>query len=166
MQLYNKTILLSNLQSLYELLNNNSNESLYNCKCIYKDRIAIKHFIRNGTNIIQIWKTKSLFDYWYDDYSISNFIACIDYNINDTYIKINHLGMNDTYLDEYISEDLVKNIVNFIKIVANKENKLKIILDVHENLKMYLKYYYYIGFKPNNNKCKNNPYWIETELIC
>jgi len=166
MLLYNKTILLSNLQSLYELLNNNDNESLYTCKCIYTDRIAIKHFIRNGTNIIQIWKTKSLFDYLYDDYNISNFIACVDYNIHDTYIKINHLGLNNTFLDEYKSEDLVENIVDFIKIVANKENKLKIVLDVHENLKNYLKYYYYIGFKPNDNKSKNNPYWVETELIC
>ena len=95
MILYNKTILLPNLQALYELLNNNENESLYTCKCIYEDRIAIKHYTRKELNIIQIWKTKSLFDYWYDPYASRNFIATIDYRLEDTYIKIVYIGIND-----------------------------------------------------------------------
>jgi hypothetical protein len=173
MLLYNNTILLSDLHSLYELLNNNGNESLYTCKCIYEDRIAIKHYTHKKLNIIQIWKTKSVFDYWYDPYNSRNFIACIDYTIYDTYIKIVHVGINDntrnnmynSTLDECDAEELIKNLVNFLKIVATKENKEKIILDVHENLRLYLKYYYYIGFKTTERKCVDNPFWIETELI-
>ena len=68
-------------------------------------------------------------------------------------------------LDEYDSEELIKNMVNFVKIVATKENKLKITKDVHENLRLFLKYYYYIGFKTTTNKCTDNPFWIETELV-
>lgn len=173
MMLYNKTILLPNLQALFELLNNTDNESLYSCKCIYEDRIAIRHYIRKELNIIQIWKTKSLFDWWFDPYCSKNFIATIDYTIHDTYIKINHLGINDydhinmynNSLDENDSEDLIRNLVNFVKIVAKKENKDKIFLDVHENLRLFLKYYYYEGFKPTNRKCVDNPFWIETELV-
>lgn len=171
--LYNKTILLPNLQALFELLNNNDNESLYSCKCIYEDRIAIRHYIRKELNIIEIWKTKSLFDWWFDPYCSNNFIATIDYTIHDTHIKINHLGINDydhinmynNSLDENDSEDLIRNLVIFVKIVAKKENKDKIILDVHENLRLFLKYYYYEGFKPTNRKCTNNPFWVETELV-
>lgn len=173
MILYNKTILLPNLNTLYELLNINDDPNLYTCKCIYADRIAIKHYIQNEKHIIQIWKTKSLFDWWYDPYESRNFIACMDYTIHDTNIKINHIGINDyehinmynVPLDEYDAEDLIKNMVNFVKIVATKENKAKIILDVHENLRLFLKYYYYIGFKTTTNKCTDNPFWIETELI-
>lgn len=173
MMLYNKTILLPNLQALFELLNNKDNESLYSCKCIYEDRIAIRHYISKELNIIQIWKTKSLFDWWFDTYCSNNFIATIDYTINDTHIKINYLGINDydhinmynNSLDENDSEDLIKNLVNFVKIVAKKENKDKIFLDVHENLKLFLKYYYYEGFRPTNRKCVDNPFWIETELV-
>jgi len=173
MLLYNNTILLSNLHSLYALLNNNENESLNACKCIYGDRIAVKHYTHKELNIIQIWKTKSVFDYWFDPYYSRNFIATIDYAIYDTYIKIVHIGINDhdrrnlynPALDEYDAEELITNLVNYLKIVATKENKIKIILDVHENLRLYLKYYYPIGFKTTDKKCSDNPFWIETELI-
>ena len=176
MILYNKTILLPpTLQALYNLLQNNDDESLYSCKCIYSDRIVCKHYTRNSNlkqnHIIQIWKTKSLFDYWFDGFSSRNCIACIDYTIHDTYIKIVHLGVRDNYLDEYDIEDIVKHLVDFVKLVAIQENKTKIILDIHENLRIFLKYYHYIGFKiiiledGSYKKCTDNPYWIETELI-
>ena len=124
-------------------------------------------------HIIQIWKTKSLFDYWFDPYYSRNFIGAFDYIIYDTYIKIIHIGINDidhrnmrnNYLDEDDAEELIKNFINFVKIVAIKENKEKIILDVHENLRIYLKYYYYIGFKITERKSIDNPFWIEVELI-
>jgi hypothetical protein len=185
MQLYNNTILLPNLQSLFNLLSNNENENncesenLYNCKPLFSERIAIQHFIKNEKekerHIIRIWNTTSLFDYWYYPFDNcgKNFIATIDYFIRDEHIKINHLGINDFFngdmynnsLDNYDSEDLVKNLINFVKMVAKEECKDKIILDVHENLRLFFKYYYYIGFKTTNRKCTDNPFWIQTELI-
>jgi carbonic anhydrase len=95
------------------------------------------------------------------------------YTIHDIFIKINHIGINDNdpphmyknSLDEYEAEDLIQHLVNFVKIIATKENKLKITMDVHENLRLYMKYYYYNGFKTTDNKCVDNPFWIETELI-
>ena len=172
MILYNKTILLPNLESLYDLLNNNDDPSLYICKCFYADRIAIKHNFVNNIHIIRIWKTKSLLDYWFDSYCNRNFIACIDYIIYDTYIKINHIGINDyehsniyiNPLDDSDADDLIKNMVNFVKIVATKENKKKIRLDVHENLRLFSKYYYNLGFEIKTQKCIDNPFWVVTEL--
>jgi hypothetical protein len=174
MILYNKTILLPNLQALYQLLQNNTNESLYTCKCIYEYRIAIKHYTRNELNIIQIWKTKSLFDYWFDPYGSKNFIAVLDYTIYDTYIKIVHVAINDSEhrniynnnnLDDDDADELIHNFVHFLKRLAIQEKKEKIILDVHSNLKLYLKYYHYIGFETTERKSIDNPFWIETELI-
>jgi hypothetical protein len=97
MLMCDKVILLPNLEELFELLKNNENSSLYNCKCIYENRIAIKYSIYKKINRIQIWRTKSLFDYWYDDfhYCSKNFIGGLDYIVHDTFIKIIHLNIND-----------------------------------------------------------------------
>ena len=172
MLIYNKVILLQNLKELNELLNDNS--SLYNRKCIYENRIAIKLCLKKNTNIVRIWRTKSLFDYWFDDFEhcSKNFIGALDYTIHDTYIKIDYLCINNSEmknmynnpLDQYESEDLIISLINFIKIIAKKENKDKIIIDVHENLRLYEKYYYYNGFDITNRKCIKNPYWFEAEM--
>lgn len=178
MLIYNKVTLLPNLNALNELLINNDNPGLYNCRCIYEDRIAIQYILKNNSHSVRIWKTKSLFDYWYNDfhYCHKNFIAALDYTIYDKYIKIDYLYINDignkiniksydNSLDEYESKDLLKSLIKFVKIIAKKENKDKIIIDVHENLRIYEKYYYYNGFKITNRKSDNNPFWIETEFI-
>lgn len=169
MILYNKTILLPDLKALNELLLNNEDVSLQSCKCIYQNRIAIKHNYENDMNSIRIWKTKSLFDYWFDDFNTSsnNFIAALDFTVNETFVKINYLNICDNIqnLDEYESEDLVKSLINFIKNIAKNENKNKVIVDVHENFKIYEKYYYYEGFESTNRRCHDNPFWIETEFI-
>jgi hypothetical protein len=169
-------MLLQNLKELNELLNNNDNSSLYNCKCkyIYENRIAIELHLKKNRNIIRIWRTKCLFNYWFDDFKhcSNNFIGALDYTIHDTYIKIDYLSINNSEnknmynnpLDQYESEDLITSLINFIKIIAKKENKDKIIIDVHENLRLYEKYYYYNGFDITNRKCKANPFWFEAEI--
>ena len=176
MLIYNKVMLLQNLKELNELLNNNDNSSLYNCKCkyIYENRIAIEHCLKKNKNIIRIWRTKSLFDYWFDDFKHcgKNFIGALDYTIHDAYIKIDYLCINNSEiknmynnpLDQYESEDLITSLINFIKIIAKKENKDKIIIDVHESLRLYEKYYYYNGFDITNHKCIENPFWLEAEI--
>ena len=174
MLISNKIILLENLEELNELLNKNENPISYNCKSIYGNKIAIKHSLKKNMNIIRIWRTKSLFDYWIDDFKNcgKNFIGSFDYTIYDTYIKINYLCINnsetknmyDNPLDEYDSDDLIKSLINFIKIIAKKENKNKIIVDVHESLRLYEKYYYYNGFDITTRKSIDNPHWIEAEI--
>ena len=176
MLLYNKTILLPNLNSLQELLNNNGNESDYMCKGFYEDKIAISHELNeNGMNSIRVWKTKCLFGFWYNDFNHShnNFIGALDYKIYENYIKIEYLNINDfdkkdlfynPLNEEEEAVNLVKSLINFVKIIATKENKSNIILDVHENLRIFFKYYYEEGFRVTNRKCKTNPFWLESEI--
>jgi hypothetical protein len=173
MLLNNKIILLSNYEELVSILNNKKIDDSYNCKFIYENRIAIQHLIKNDKNTVRIWQTYSLFDWWYQTYDKCgrNFVGTMDYTIHDTFIKINYLNINngetnlyDNPLDEDDSEDLIKEFINFLKLVANEENKKKIILDVHENLRLYEKYYYNVGFEITDRKCESNPYWIEVEI--
>lgn len=177
MLILNKVMLLPNLQAVNDVLNTHNYEpdnNLYNCKYIYETKFAIKQYKKENMNIIRIWKTNVLFDYWYDDFNRcgKNWIGSLDYTIHDTYIKINYLNINDyekghiyNYpLDIFDAEDLIKSLINFLKLVAEKEKKNKIILDVHKNLRLYKNYYYYEGFIVTNRKCSTNPYWIEVEM--
>jgi hypothetical protein len=173
MLLNNKIFLLSNYDELFNLLNNREFDDSYNCKFIYENRIAIQHISNNNNNEVKIWNTYSLFNWLYTKYEncSKNFIARMDYSIYDNFIKIQYLNINDgscrlynNPLEEDDCEDLITELINFIKLVANKENKKKIILDVNKNLYLYEKYYYNLGFEITDRKCKNNPYWIEIEL--
>jgi hypothetical protein len=178
MDFYNKTILLYNFTNLLELLNNKEIIDIrdkFECNYYYGNRIAIKHYNKLNKHTIRIWKTKSLLDIWYNDFNCKEFLGALDYTIDDNEIKINYLNVNKTgnndmymysnYLEEYDTEELINALIYYIKLIGKKENKEKIILDVHGNLIYFNLYYYYNGFNVTNRKCKDNPYWIETEFI-
>ena len=176
MEIYNNTILLSNLEILNDLLNNKKIDDTYlcNCKYIYEDKIIIKHWIKNKVNSIRIWRENTLFGIWYNNlgYEGKNLIAALDYIIDDNYILIDYLAISDNEtsymynysLDQFEAEDLISSLINFVKIIAKKENKNKIIMNIHENLRYYTKYYYYNDFEITNRKYKYNPFFIEIEL--
>ena len=168
---FNKVVFVPNLINLCRLLQNHSNYTLDHC--IYNDRIAVKHNIQGDYNVVRMWRTKSLFDYFYDGFTVNRFIAALDYKINDDHIKIEFLNINDDenynindlFLNSEESSKLTKSLVDFIKNKAVEENKTKIIIDVHSNLRLYDKYYKNNGFKVTNRKCSDNKYWVETEII-
>jgi hypothetical protein len=176
MKLYNNTILLPNLIVLNDLLNNDNIDDTYlcNCKNIFENKIIIKHWIKNKVNSIRIWRIKTIFGFYYNNFGFEgkNFIGALDYIINDKYILIDYLSINDSEksymynnsLDQYEAEDLINSLINFIKIIAKKENKNKIIMNIHQNLRYYEKYYYYNGFKITNRIYKYNPFFTEIEF--
>ena len=174
MSTYHNLFLLANLKEVYNLLYYNEIPAVYNCIPFISTRIAVQHIV-NKNNRIQIWKTDTWFDYWYTDFKNCgrNLIAVMDFSLlNDTTIKIDHIYVNDgtnlqlynRILDEQDAEDLIKCLVEFVKNVAKVENKNKIILDVHSNLRLFIKHYYYLGFITTDRKCIDNPYWIESEI--
>lgn len=172
----NKVYLLSNLSSLRDLLVNNEIESLSRCNGFYEDKIAIQYCFKNNLHNIRIWKTKSLFDYWYTNFDQcgKNLIAVFDYSVFDSFIKIKYLYVNDGskesnylynhLLDEEEAEDLVKSLIIYLKKIADLYNIKKIMIDVHENLRIFEKYYYFLGFELTKRRCKDNPFWVEVEL--
>ena len=166
-----KIYLLPNFDSIYECLLTKEDSNTYNCNCIWGERIALEEFKMQNTNVIRIWKTFSLFDYWFKEYNCENSIANLDYIIYEDYIKIDYLFVNNN--KKYYSKNSISNeeeekiiyiIINFIKNLSVKEKKTKIIMDVHKNLNMYKKYYYYSGFELTNRTSKHNPYWREIEI--
>jgi hypothetical protein len=122
-----------------------------------------------------MWRTKSLFNFWYDDFTNSQgrFVAAIDYTINDDNIKIEYLNINDgedypnklCKLDSVEASILTSALIDFMKIKAKEENKQKLIIDVHRSLRIYEKYYRELGFIITDRKARYNSHWIESELV-
>lgn len=141
-------------------------------KCIYGDRVVINHYKINDISVIRLWKTKSFFDLWYDNMTNDNFIAGIDYSIQDDHIKIEFMDINDenciiknSYkLDKKDSMMINNALVRHMKIIARENNKNKIVVDVHNNLKIFGLYYKDEGFISTSRKSHDNPFWVEAEL--
>lgn len=157
-----KVILISNLDTLYRLLNNHDYE--LSKFTIYGNKIIVKYSNIDELQIVRIWKTKSLLNYNCEDFNNNNFIASLDYTINEYNVRINYLNINED-LDSLDILRLNKALIYYVKNIAKENNKNKIKTDVHFNLKLYDKYYKNEGFKLTDHRSFENPHWIETELI-
>lgn len=174
-----KTIILPTLTSLYGILQNHNNVIPPLPRTICGDRIILKHYMHRDTNVVRAWKSKTFLDWWYEDFRFSsakNFIAAIDYSVNDDHIKIEYMNQNDNnysnnmnhkcypFLDKYSSKKMNHAMIEYIKNVAKEHNIKKVIIDVHYNLDIFNQYYKPENFVITERKCKDNPYWLEAEL--
>ena len=178
MDFYNKTTLLPSLDELYILL---VQGRIIQTDCFFcvGPRIAIEHRQDGIKHSIRIWRTNSLFNYWYEELTSKNFIAALDYIIyppqEGDYVKIDYLYINDGEysgdynnlyedpLDEIEAQDLNDNLIKFVVNIAKTNGLPRIVKDVHQNLRIYNKYFKSNGFKLTYWKCIDNPYWLETE---
>jgi hypothetical protein len=183
---HNKIVLVSGINAMCKLFQQPN--SLCNSPTIpsfpslYSDRIAIKHSMSTDTlHMIRLWKTKSVFDLWYDDFNTRNFVGALDYEVHADHINIEYMSINEPtennrdkmykkILDQNNdvitaeeSDELIHAMLHFMKNVAKEEKKSKIVVDVHHNLRIFNKYYQEEGFNVTDRKCSDNPYWIETE---
>ena len=173
---YNKTTLLPGLDELYLLL---IQGRVIKTDCFFcvGSRIAIEHTQKNKKHSIRIWETNSIFNYWYGRLTSpgSNFIAALDYTIDTDHecVKIDYMSLNDgehgniykeyLYLSTITAQELNENLIGFIENVAKIHSVPKIVMDVHQNLRIYNKYYKNIGFELTDRRCRDNPYWLEME---
>ena len=128
-------------------------------------------YASNSFHSIRIWKSNTLFNSWYNDNNDSSFVAAFDYQIRTNDIKIEYLSVNDDEchyknkpIDLNSARILHKELLNYLKKVAKEENKQRIIVDVHENLRIYNKDYKDSGFEITGRNAKDNPFWKEIEF--
>ena len=169
----NKTILLPTIESVLRLLSNNQYTPPHT-KCFYGDKIAIKHYINRDSNVVRIWKTKSFMDWLYDDFNTEHFMGALDYTICDDKVKIEYMNVNDreNVLYEKLKYKMADNdamalnaaMIEFVKKIATEHKKPKLVVDVHNNLRIFNKYYSGNGFEITNQKAVDNPYWLEAEM--
>jgi hypothetical protein len=101
-----------------------------------------------------------------------NFITCIDYTIDEKQVKIEYFTINDkeyckysenkNFLSEDDSNEIKKSMIIFIENIAKLNNKNKIVIDVHNRLNIYNKYYKEY-FQLTNRRSLTNRFWLEAE---
>ena len=137
-------------------------------KCNYDYKYIISHTIydNNKYNFL-CWKSKCLYNIYYDDYSYYRKVFALDFNIAKDMLKIKHLSINNdknsiTNYEE--SKEVKKFVFDLIKNIAIKKNVNKIVIDVHSNLNRYNYELKNEGFITNHDvKCYINPHWISAE---
>ena len=152
-------------------LNTLLRQDIYNCSpYLYGVCIVMKHKVENDKNhILRMYRNQN---FWYDE-SSCQFIGALDYTIQPESIKIEYININDggnicyyeNKLNQEESNELMDALVDHVKNQVIKKNKSKILLDVHNNLYMYKKYFEKHNFRLTGYKSYDNPYWLETELI-
>ncbi len=147
-------------------------------KCNYYDYkyiISYTIYDNNKYNFL-CWKSKCLYNIYYDDYSYYRKVFALDFNIAKDMLKIKHLSINNdknsiTNYEENklkLTDEETKEVNIFvfdlIKNIAIEKNANKIGIDVHSNLKRYNYELKNEGFITNHDiKCYTNPHWIRAE---
>jgi len=152
----------------------------------YSDKYIIRQTVYDNYKYNYLcWKSKCLYNIYFDEYSYYRKIFALDFNITKDMLKIKHLAINNDYNDKnsytnyynkyYYDKDKVKltdeetsevklYIFDLIKNTAIKNNVNKIVIDIHSNLERYNYELKKEGFIPNYDiKCYDNPFWIQAE---
>ena len=171
MNFYKKTLLFSNLGSLNTFLIHDKLDKKFSW--FYVEKYAMTHVKIKNRNLIYIWKTPTLWNFYIYNYynKIKHIIGLVEYSIDKDSIKINYMFTNnklsilyyDHILDMDESLELNSALHTYIKKIAKQENKKKIIIDIHHNLQIYNMYYKNNGYLATNHRYSDNPNWIEIE---
>lgn len=153
-----KSILVSQLSNICSLLKKQP-VKLY--PCLYANRFVVRHETEKEANNIRIWKTKSFMDIWYP--GNKTYLGAIDFYLKRDHLQIEYIYVNQYALIEDESQELMGSMIEYAKFKARDSNKPKIILSVHENERMYNKFFKHRGFVLTERRDPQNGYWKETE---
>jgi len=185
-QLFHSILTLSNFLKL-NLIDNSYKFNFLNKKYILKNNYY--NTILNDNieyHNLKCWNSICFFDYHMENFNDNNMIFSLDFSINkeeinETFIKINYLYVNNDYYDikynEYFNLEkrtklliesetklIIKSLFSFIENIAKKENINKIIIDIHSNLERYEYELKELGFIINDKNTENS-FWIQAEKI-
>ncbi len=168
MYFFNKTIFVNNLSNIHSVFTKNYIiQKTWIPTSICSEKIAIKHYKDESDPeyMIRIWRTNTIFDYWYNGFTCGNFIASLYYTKNEDSIKITYLALNDS---SYRSFDKNSNRIN------NKDSdaEFKFIFPMFRAYFCVCLYFWVVGinvFIWNKNKMKikkkRNKKWVNNKKM-
>ena len=146
-------------------------------KCGEKIAFGISHPQNSDRTLIRMWYTNTYFGIWHDDFDSGKFLAALDYSVCDDHIKIDYMNLYDQeyvryqthyreteHLNTQRAAELNHAMLDYIANQARTMKKPKVIVDVHQNLRIFDNYYKPYGFFATERRCRDNPYWVEAEL--
>ncbi len=151
---------------------------------VYGDKYLIKRTVFDNYKYnFLCWKSKCLYNIYFNEYSYNRKIFALDFNITKDMLKIKHLSINNDYNDktsiiyynndndkvllkEEESNEVKRFVFDLIYNTAIEKNINKVVIDINRDLGRYKNELKNEGFILNyNNKCYSNPHWIEAEKI-
>ena len=151
---------------------------------IYSNKYLIKKTVFDNTKYNYLcWKSRCLYNIYFDEYSFNRKIFTLDFNITKDILKIKHLSINNDYNDNtkmiYYnnkydenkllltiteSNEIKRFVFDLIYTTAIENNIDKIVIDIPSDLGRYNLELKNEGFILNyDNKCYLNPDWIHAE---
>lgn len=155
---------------------------------IYGNKYLIKKTVFDNYKYnFLCWKSKCLYNIYFNEYSYNRKIFALDFNITKDMLKIKHLSINNDYNDktsinyydklynndndkvllkEEESNEVKRFVFDLIYNIAIEKNINKVVIDINRDLGRYKNELTNEGFIPNyNDNCYSNPHWIEAEKI-
>ena len=136
---------------------------------IYKNNIEYHN--------LKCWKSICFLNFDLENQKDENLIFLLEFNINNQFIKIDNIIINNDFYDN-IHNEIYKNLffhlnndetklinISLITFLENYAIKNKIIIDIHSNLERFNYELKELGFIPTNRRCLLNPFLIEAEKI-
>jgi len=128
--------------------------------------ILFQHYTNEEVHRVRIWNSTmftskmtenmNCFSHIYPEHNLkSNFIGALDYYINKNNLKLDYLNAT--------TEQVRSGLLKYAENNARGHNINKLILDVHNDSKIYNKLYKKYDFYPNGKWCDDNPFYIEIE---
>jgi hypothetical protein len=185
-QLFHSILTLSNFLKL-NLIDNSYKFNFFNNNYILKNNYY-NTILNNNIEFhnLKCWNSRCFLDYHLENFNENNMIISLDFSINkedinNPFIKINYLYVNNDYYDikykEYFNFEkrtklllesetklIINSIISFIENIAKYKQIPKIIIDIHSNLERYEYELKELGFIIND-KNNENPFWIKAEKI-
>ena len=129
-------------------------------KLNYDNKYIIRHInFDNYKYNYLCWKSRCLYNIYFDDYSYNRKVFALDFIITNDILKIKHLSINNNYYKE--TKEVKIFVFDLIKNIAILKNVNKVIID-DSNLERYE--LNKDSFITNYDiKCYDNPHWIKAE---
>ena len=152
---------------------------------IYGDKYLLKTTIFDNFKYnFLCWKSKCLYNLYFNEYSYNRKIFALDFNITKDILKIKHLSINNDYNDKTImtynkyhdcadnklilstqeSNEVKRYVFDLIYDTAINNNINKVVIDIPSDLERFNNELKTEGFIPNyDNECHYKSHWIQAE---
>lgn len=123
-------------------------------------------------NVVRVWKNDNYFSIDSYPFDRHKSIGSLDYSVNENRFKIEFLYVldnDDSSMDadpKYVhATEYIKAMISIAERKAREWKKDRIIMDTHQSLRLFHRYYEEEGFVLTNKVASDHRAWVETEKI-
>lgn len=134
----------------------------------YRNKVVVGEYEDSPTHIIRIWKNHAIAGINCSITGGERMIGAMDYSVSANKFKIDYIYVRDvdsmqydTPTDPTKSCEYVKLMISIAEKKARDLGFENIIMDTHQNLKLYKRYYENEGFEMTGRPASDHRSWLE-----